>query len=98
MKILIFRIGQLGDTIVALPAIWAVRQHFSAAKLTLLCDQHPGKSYVLATDLLRNSGLLDSFESYPVYGARRTPVLRALDAGSLLLRLRLQKYDAVVYL
>src|SRR5207248_1871638 len=38
-RILVFRIGQLGDTIAALPAMWAVRDHFPDAELTLLCDR-----------------------------------------------------------
>ena len=52
-RILVFRIGQLGDTIVSLPAMWAVRRQFPKAHIALLSDRHPGKSYVLASDLLR---------------------------------------------
>jgi hypothetical protein len=32
-NILVFRIGQLGDTIVALLAMWAVKNHFRNARL-----------------------------------------------------------------
>ena len=65
-RILVFRIGQLGDTIVALPAMWTVRRHFPNAHLALLCDRHPGKRYVLASDLLQGAGIFDEFLSYPV--------------------------------
>ncbi|HEU5408221.1 MAG TPA: hypothetical protein VFU48_10670, partial [Nitrospira sp.] len=34
LKILIYRFGQLGDTIVALPALWAIRHAFPYAQLT----------------------------------------------------------------
>ena len=63
-NILVFRIGQLGDTIVALPAMHVIRKHFPDARITLLSDRHPGKGYVLAEDLLSKTGLLDNFVSY----------------------------------
>src|SRR5438874_6489511 len=47
-RILVFRIGQLGDTIVALPAMWLVRKDYPAAYMALLCDRHPGKIHVVA--------------------------------------------------
>src|SRR5437762_4540425 len=65
-RILVFRIGQLGDTIVALPAMWLVRKQFPKAHIALLSDRHPGKWYVLASDLLRGAGMFDDFLLYPV--------------------------------
>ena len=32
MSILVFRIGQLGDMIVSLPSMWAVRRHWPAGQ------------------------------------------------------------------
>ena len=98
MKVLVFRIGQLGDTIIALPAMWAIRQHFKTASLTLLCDHHPGEGYVPAADLLLGTGIFDSFECYPVErrGFRRW--LQPFRIFLLLRRLRREKFAAVVYL
>ena len=48
-----------------MPSLWAIREHFAAARLTMLCDHHPRKSYVLAPDLLRGSGIVDDFMLYP---------------------------------
>lgn len=98
MKILIFRIGQLGDTIVALPAMWVVRRHFPQAELTLLSDRHPGKTYVLAADLLKGAGLFDRFESYVVNDSSGGRMLRAVRMAQLLMKLRRQRLDALVYL
>ena len=67
-KILVFRMGQLGDMIVALPAMWAVRKRWPNAHLTLLCDVHPNQKYVLARDIFEGAGLFDSFELYEVPG------------------------------
>ncbi|MDB6030288.1 MAG: ADP-heptose:LPS heptosyltransferase [Verrucomicrobiales bacterium] len=98
MNVLIYRIGQLGDTLVALPAIRAVRQHYPRAKIGLLCDSHPEKSYVLSADLLRPSGLVDHFETYPILSGRCQGLLKPFHALSLLVRLRSRTYDILVYL
>jgi asparagine synthase (glutamine-hydrolysing) len=94
-RIIVYRIGQLGDTIVALPAMWALKENFPGARLTLLCDQHPHTNYILASDLLRDAGLFDDFLAYPVgtFGARTS-----LRAGELLGKLRDLKFDTLAYL
>jgi ADP-heptose:LPS heptosyltransferase len=94
--ILVFRIGQLGDTIVSLPAMQAIRSRYPDARLTLLCDRHPGKSLVLAPDLLGRSGLFDEFLSYPVREDQK--LSRPWSMAPVLATLRTRKFDAVVYL
>jgi heptosyltransferase III len=94
---LVFHLGQLGDTVVALPAFWAVRRHLASGRLTLLSDRHEGKGYVLAGDLLRGSGIFDGFESYPVYHSGAGRWLRALRMLALAKRLR-GRFDTLVYL
>ncbi|MDB5290516.1 MAG: heptosyltransferase family protein [Phycisphaerales bacterium] len=94
-SILIFRIGSLGDTLMTLPALWAVREQFPAARITLLCDQHVGKSYVLAPDVLAGCGAIDDFITYPVGGRK---MARLLKLASLVLELRRRHYDLLVYL
>jgi len=97
-RILVFRIGQLGDTVVALPAMWAVRRHFPKAELTLLCDRHPGHDFVLAPDLLVATGLFDEFISYPVDNSRAGCLVRLLRSLRLLCTLRGRAFDSLVYL
>ena len=97
-KILVFRIGQLGDTIAALPAMWAVRRQFPDAAMTLLCDRHPGKIYVFGPDLLRGSGLFQKFEFYPVRRNGEISLQRSREMLRLLSRLRKEHYDTLVYL
>ena len=63
-RILVFRTGQLGDMIAALPSIHAIRAKWPEAHLTLLCDVHPDQSYVLGSDIFRNAGLFNSFALY----------------------------------
>jgi asparagine synthase (glutamine-hydrolysing) len=95
-RVLVFRIGQLGDTIVALPAMWTVRRHFPNAHLALLCDRHPGKRYVLASDLLQGAGIFDEFLSYPVSDLGF--ILKPGRMANLLAAIRRRKFDTLVYL
>lgn len=96
-KILVFRIGQLGDMIVALPALWAVRRYWPDAKLTLLCDAYPYRSYVLGSEILGPTGLFDGVEHYAASseGGRLRLFARRL---GLVSRLRALRFDALIYL
>jgi asparagine synthase (glutamine-hydrolysing) len=95
-RILVFRIGQLGDTIVALPAMWTVRRRFPGAHLALLCDRHPGKRYVLGSDLLQGAGIFDEFLSYPV--SELGFILKPGRMANLLAAIRRRKFDTLIYL
>ncbi len=93
-KILIFRIGQLGDTIVALPSMHVIRQYFSNSHVTLLSDRHPGKAYVLANDLIDSTNLVDEFISFEanVEGISGRKMI------ALLPELKRRNFDLLVYL
>ena len=97
-RILVFRIGQLGDTIAALPAFWALRNHFPGAEFTLLCDRHAGKNYVLGSDLLRNGGFFQRFEYYPAQAGGQSRLRQVRGMLKLVTRIRKARFDAVVYL
>lgn len=97
-RLLIFRIGQLGDSLVALPALWALRRHYKEAHITLLCDQQEGGRYVFARDLLDGVGVVDAFESYRVQqtGQGRGPGF--WEGAKLWVRLRAKRFDTLGYL
>jgi len=89
-RILVFHIGSLGDALVAVPALWALRENFPDARLTMLTDTHPGRALVQTNDILDGSGLIDGYIIYPVGGF--WTVLR------LWFQLRFQNFDRLVYL
>src|SRR5262245_52925613 len=97
-RVLVFRIGQLGDMIMSLPAIWAVRRHWPRASLTLLCDVHPGRNYVVGSEVFGHTGLFDRVERFEVLAEGLGQAHTLMRHLRLLWRLRLQKYDALVYL
>ena len=97
-RILVYRIGALGDTMIALPAFHALRTHFANDRLTLLCNRTRGGGVVLARVLLERSGLLDEYLEYEGDLAAGTRLQRAKTVGRLLATLRAHKFDTLVYL
>ena len=92
-RILVFRIGHLGDTIVALPAFWTLRKTFPNAKLTLLSNEDPeNPHYISPRNVLPEKGLFDSYLSYP------NRLANPLSALKLAGQIRLGRFDAVFYL
>jgi heptosyltransferase-3 len=89
-RILIYHIGSLGDTLVAVPALWAVRANFPGAHITMLTDAQPGRPMVQAGDVIDGAGLIDDYITYPAY--------RPVAAVRLLLQLRSLQFDTLVYL
>lgn len=75
---------------VAVPALWAVRENFPDARITMLTDEQPGRSLVQACDILNGSGLIDDYIVYPAG--------KPLALAQLLLQLRSRKFDSLVYL
>jgi heptosyltransferase III len=95
-RILVFRIGHLGDTLVSLPAFWAIRTGFPNSHLTLLSNVDANNpEYVLAKSVLPETELFDEWLNYP-FSSNKILALQGLT--KLLLKLRFNKYDAVVYL
>lgn len=65
-NILIYRLGSLGDTIVALPCFHLVRRVFPRSKIIILTNQPIAGKAAPAMAILENSGLCDGSVSYPV--------------------------------
>lgn len=95
LKIVVYLIGTLGDTIIAIPALKALRRHFGKdAQIYILHDVQPNFR-ITPAHLLGNSTLVDGFIAYPfdTLALRRIRSLLCLwqkvcSAG----------FDAVVYL
>jgi ADP-heptose:LPS heptosyltransferase len=63
--VLIFRIGQLGDTLIAMPAIHAIRNKYPDHRLVLLTDQYYNRSgYVSSWNVLGPTGWFDDVLFY----------------------------------
>ncbi len=95
-QMLVFHIGHLGDTIMIVPSLWALRRAFPNAEMTLLTDEVRGSGFVNAAEL---------FEGSPFF--RRVITFRKNPSGKcrhfvsmamLAPKLKLKRFDAVAYL
>ena len=91
-QILLYRLGSLGDTCVALPALRVVRRHFPQARLTLLTNLPVSVKAAPAPALLEGLGLVDDYLAYPV--GTRNP----LTLARLALTLRRRRFAGAVNL
>ena len=101
-RVLVFHIGSLGDTLVALPAMWAVRDHFGDSHMCLLTKTSARPGIPVGEDILQGSGLFDDFilfnGDYHAYGRNLTSTEKAWGALKLWWRLRQGRYDTAIYL
>ena len=92
MKILIYQIGQLGDTIVSIPALRAVRHHFGPdCRITLLHDVT--QRLVTSEMVLQGTGLVDEFIPYT---PAKSLGSRLRTMAELWRRLRREHFDAAI--
>lgn len=95
-RILVYRIGHLGDTLVSLPAFWAIRNAFPLSRLTLLTNadvQNP--NYITARGVLPEKGLFDEWLFYNSGFAGNKAFFSLL---KLFWEIRQQDFDCLFYL
>lgn len=94
-KVLIYHVGQLGDTIAIIPALRLIRRKYrDAGELYLLHDRN-NNGMVPAREVLAESGLVDHFLEYDVSSAG---LRKGLSLLGLWRRLLVARFDAVIYL
>lgn len=86
-RILVYRLGSLGDTIMALPAFHAVRRAFPKARITLLTNKPVSLKAAAAEEVLGKGYFFDHVLDYPV-GTRNPLVLAGLICRLRRLRVR----------
>jgi ADP-heptose:LPS heptosyltransferase len=65
-RILVFRIGHLGDTLLSLPALRAIRAAHRDASLVLLTNRDTSRATVTAWDVLEPARIFDDVLFFPV--------------------------------
>ncbi|HEY5444791.1 MAG TPA: hypothetical protein VIJ87_10055, partial [Pyrinomonadaceae bacterium] len=92
-RILVYRLGHLGDTLVALPSLAAIRKTFPNSHIALLSNYHSPSERVSPEHVIPD-GLIDEWLTYESSdaGGKATEMVR------LLVRLRIKKFDTLVYL
>lgn len=80
-----------------LPAMSALKDFFHDAEFTLLSDKFVGQKRVSARQVFDNTDYFSRFVPFPK-SARWKTLFQALSLALIIPRLRLQKYDSLVYL
>ena len=93
-RIIVYRFGQIGDTVAALPALWALREQFPQAEIVLLSEIPTKSNHLPPETVLPATGLVDSFEKYPAGVSFR----RILAARRCIVQLRRRGFGTLVYL
>jgi heptosyltransferase-3 len=91
-RVLVYRCGTIGDTIVAVPAINLLRRHFNKA-LFLLMTANSGGGKVWADDVLKE---FDWFEEFITYSS--SDLRRPRNIFTLTKKIRASNPDIVVYM
>ncbi len=91
-RVLIYRLGSLGDTMVVLPSLHLLARLFPKAERRMLSNQPVHGKAPAASAILDNSGLITGYLAYPV--GTRNP----LTLAGIALRIRAYKPDLLVYL
>lgn len=95
-RILVYRIGHLGDTLVSLPAFWGIRKTYLQAHVTLLTNSNAhNPNFVLARSILPAEGLFDDWMTYPSESGK---LLTILTFSKLFLEIKRRNFDALFYL
>jgi heptosyltransferase III len=93
-KLLVYRFGQIGDTVAALPSLWVLREQFPHAKIVILSEIPGRRTHLPPEAVLPKTGLVDGFEKYPAGSSLKN----LLPAWRQLRQLRRQGFDTLVYL
>lgn len=93
-RIAIFRMGHLGDTVIAMPALWTIRKRFPDAHIVYLTQENQANSLAQGIEVLRDGIVYDETFSYRLgrHGVSKLEILKTL------WRLRKLKIDLLVYI
>ena len=92
MRILIHRLGSLGDTVVALPCFHLIRQRYPSAHIAVLTNSPVSSKAAPLEAIVENMGLIDAAFYYPM-GSRDYPALARLHSD-----LRKERFDLYISL
>ena len=91
-RVVVYRVGSLGDTLIVLPAFHLARQAFPSAHITLLTSFPINAKAAPMETILQHTGLYDDTLRYP------TSLRDLRELWALRKKLRAGRYDALVYL
>ena len=93
-RIAVFRMGHLGDMVIAMPALWTVRRRFPDAHIVLLNQEHEKGKLAQGLDVIRPGSVYDETIGYRLGGSG----VSKADVVKALVKLRLARIEMLVYI
>lgn len=97
-NILIYRIGPLGENLVAIPSIWVIKKSFPEARLYLLAENRIGHKRLTGREIFEGSEIFEDYYYYPVFSSGWKKLVLPFFLLILLIRLRLGNFHMLIYL
>jgi heptosyltransferase-3 len=97
-NVLIYHIGSLGDTLMALPALWALRGAWPQANLVLITKRTELGHIVSAGAVFEGAGIFSDVIEYPGTRGGVARLGQRLRQAWFLVKIRARRFDTVVYL
>ena len=94
-KIIVSRSGILGDTLVALPSLWVLRDAFPLASIVYLYERLLLQDFVSPPQILDGSGLVNQFYAYLSF---KNPLLKFCSSIPLYFHLHRHAFDLGIVL
>lgn len=93
-RIAVFRMGHLGDMVIAMPALWTVRRRFPNARILFLNQEHKKGQIAQGLDVIRPGSVYDDTLGYRLGegGVSKGDIVKAL------VKLRLARIDTLIYI
>lgn len=98
MNVLVFHIGSLGDTLVAVPALKALRDHYPSACISLLTNIDSTSRETATREILTETGWIDRWMEYPTFTFSKHAVFCLKKIVHLHQKIRQSRYDILIYL
>ena len=94
-KVLVYQLGSLGDTVVTIPALKALRRHYGSGAHIALMHECRHNSITSPAEVLDGLGLVNEFIGYEMFNHH---IQRWLHMMAVAVSLRTKRFQAVVYL
>jgi len=91
----VYRIGQLGDAVVAMPAMTLIRSQHAQERIVLITDEPPHPGAATTASVLAAAGLVDDVITYATAAARYHRLTNALSTAA---RIRASRVRRLYYL
>lgn len=94
-RVIVYQIGSLGDTVISIPALKAVRRHYGSRAHIVLMHEYRQNNIASPAEVLDGLGLVNEFITYRLFNNHIKQLFYMM---ALAMRLRAKRFQSAVYL